>query len=78
VKTRIIDETEATVFVVLRCWHCFPYSQFVPFLKEHGLDLGVFFEQLFSNRISSFFGQDVIVSSMVLWTLWSLRAGAPA
>jgi Protein of unknown function DUF2834 len=45
-----------------------PYSQFVPFLREHGLDFGVFFEQLFSNRIGAFFGWDVIVSAMVLWT----------
>lgn len=44
-----------------------PYSQFVPFLREHGLDLRVFVEQLFSNRIGAFFGLDVIVSSMVLW-----------
>ncbi len=47
----------------------FPYSQFVPFLQEHGLDLRVFFEQLFSNRIGGFFGLDVIVSSVVLWAL---------
>jgi hypothetical protein len=46
-----------------------PYSQFIPFLREHGLDLRLFFEQLFSNRISSFFGLDVIVSSVVLWVL---------
>jgi hypothetical protein len=39
-----------------------PYSQFVPFVQEHGLDLRVFFEQLFSNRIGGFFGLDVIVS----------------
>ena len=45
-----------------------PYSQFVPFLREHGLDFGLFFEQLFSNRIGAFFGWDVIVSAMVLWT----------
>ena len=45
----------------------FPYSQFVPFLREHGLDLRLFFEQLFSNRIGSFFAWDVIVSSVVLW-----------
>jgi hypothetical protein len=45
-----------------------PYSQFIPFLREHGLDLGLFFEQLFSNRIGAFFGLDVIVSAMVLWT----------
>jgi len=47
----------------------FPYSQLVPFLHEHGLDLRFFFEQLFANRIGGFFGLDVIVSSMVLWAL---------
>lgn len=46
-----------------------PYSQFVPFLREHGFDLHVFFEQLFSTRIGAFFGWDVIVSSVVLWVL---------
>lgn len=45
-----------------------PYSQFVPFLLEHGLDIKLFFEQLFANRISGFFGMDVAVSSLVLWT----------
>ena len=44
-----------------------PYSQFLPFLREHGLDLRLIGEQLFANRISSFFGFDVIVSSVVLW-----------
>ena len=44
-----------------------PYSQFVPFLLEHGLNLQFFFEQLFVNRISSFFAMDSIVSSLVLW-----------
>lgn len=44
-----------------------PYSQFVPFIREHGLDLRLFFEQLFANRIGGFFGMDVIVSSVVLW-----------
>ncbi|MDY6938596.1 MAG: DUF2834 domain-containing protein [Cyanobacteriota bacterium] len=43
-----------------------PYSQFVPFLWENGLDIPLFLEQLFANRISSFFGWDVIVSSLVL------------
>ena len=43
-----------------------PYSQLIPFLREHGLDLRLFFEQLFSNRIGGFFGWDVIVSSVVL------------
>jgi hypothetical protein len=46
-----------------------PYSQLIPFLREHGLDLRLFFDQLFSNRIGAFFGWDVIVSSVVLWAL---------
>jgi Terpene cyclase DEP1 len=44
-----------------------PYSQLLPFLREHGLDLRLIVEQLFANRISGFFGLDVIVSSIVLW-----------
>lgn len=43
-----------------------PYSQFVPFLLEHGFNIPLFIEQLFSNRISAFFGMDVIVSIFVL------------
>jgi hypothetical protein len=46
-----------------------PYSQFIPFVLEHGLDIKLFVEQLFANRISGFFGMDVIVSSLTLWTL---------
>jgi Terpene cyclase DEP1 len=44
-----------------------PYTQFIPFLHQHGLNLGLFFDQLFANRIAGFFGWDVIVSSVVLW-----------
>ena len=46
-----------------------PYSQLVPFLWAHGLDLRLIFEQLFSNKIGGFFGLDVIVTSVVLWVL---------
>ena len=55
-----------------------PYSQLVPFLREHGLDLRLFFEQLFATPISGFFGWDVIVSSLVLWVFVAVegrRAG---
>jgi hypothetical protein len=55
-----------------------PYSQFIPFLREHGLDLRVFVEQLFSTRIGGFFGLDVIVSSLALFALVAIegrRAG---
>ncbi len=44
-----------------------PYLYFIPFVMEHGLDAGLFINQLFANRISAFFGMDVIVSSLVLW-----------
>ncbi len=44
-----------------------PLSQFIPFLAAHGLDLPLFFEQLFQTHVSAFFGMDVIVSSLVLW-----------
>jgi len=44
-----------------------PLSQLIPFLKTHGLNLTLFFTLLFSNRVSGFFGMDVIVSSLVLW-----------
>jgi hypothetical protein len=46
-----------------------PYSQFVPFLRDHGLDLRLFVELLFANPVGGFFGMDVIVSSLVLWVL---------
>lgn len=44
-----------------------PYSQFIPFLHDHGLELRLFFQQLFSTPVGGFFGMDVIVSSVVLW-----------
>jgi hypothetical protein len=44
-----------------------PYFSFVPWLRDHGFDLSVMVDELFANRISAFFGLDVIVSSVVLW-----------
>jgi hypothetical protein len=43
-----------------------PYSQFVPWLHENGLNLGLLVRQLFANRIGAFFGLDVLVSAVVL------------
>ena len=43
-----------------------PYSQFVPWLLEHGLNLSLFTSDLFANRIGAFFGLDVLVSAIVL------------
>lgn len=43
-----------------------PYSQFIPFLAQQGLDISLLFDHLFANRISSFFGLDVIVSALAV------------
>ena len=43
-----------------------PYSQFIPWVMENGLTLGLLVRQVFANRISAFFGLDVLVSSIVL------------
>jgi hypothetical protein len=55
-----------------------PYSQFIPFLREHGPDPRAFLDQLFATHIGGFFGWDVIVSSVVLWIMVAVegrRAG---
>jgi hypothetical protein len=44
-----------------------PYWQFVPWVAaHHGVPMSLFFRELFANRISAFFGMDVIVSALVL------------
>jgi len=56
-----------TIYLVL----CFlglllPYWQFVPWVLQHGMNLPLFVRELFANRISAFFGMDVLVSAVVL------------
>ncbi len=43
-----------------------PYWQFVPWAMQHGVNLPLFVRELFANRISAFFGMDVLVSALVL------------
>src|SRR5712692_4382625 len=43
-----------------------PYWQFVPWLVENGLNMPLFFQQLFANHIGAFFGMDVFVSAAAL------------
>jgi Terpene cyclase DEP1 len=45
-----------------------PYSQFVPWIAQHGLNLPLLLRELFANRIGAFFGMDVIVSAVALLT----------
>jgi hypothetical protein len=65
-------KTVYSVLFVLGC--ALPLSQLVPWVLAHGVDPGLFLRELFANRISSFFGLDVIVSAAVLlaWT-WDER-----
>lgn len=44
-----------------------PSSQLIPWLAAHGLNMPLFFSELFSTRIGGFFGMDVIVSAVVLF-----------
>ena len=44
-----------------------PYWQFVPWVvAQHGVPMRLFLRELFANRISGFFGMDVLVSAVVL------------
>jgi hypothetical protein len=45
-----------------------PYSQFLPWLAEHGPNVRLLFTELFSTRAGAFFGLDVLVSAVVLIT----------
>jgi hypothetical protein len=42
-----------------------PYSQFISYMLDGGLDVIVMLELLFSNRISSFIAMDLFVSAIV-------------
>jgi len=50
-----------------------PYVAFAPFVHLHGVNLELIFQQLFATPISSFFGLDVIVSTLVLWILVAIE-----
>jgi Terpene cyclase DEP1 len=60
VKLKTLYLTLCIVGVVL------PYWQFLPWLAANGMNFPLFFHQLFANRISAFFGMDVIVSAVAL------------
>ena len=50
-----------------------PYSQFLPWLNAHGLDLSLFVSELFSTRIGAFFGIDVLVSAVTLFLFMAVE-----
>lgn len=42
-----------------------PYYFFISFLMAHGLDAGLFIQQLFGTRISALFAVDLLLSCVV-------------
>lgn len=44
-----------------------PYAFFLAFLRQNGLDLELFVNQLFANNISTFFAVDLIISAATFW-----------
>ena len=53
-----------------------PYSQFVPWLLRHGLDLQLFVREMAANRLAMFFVLDVVMSAIVVIAFLRLEARA--
>ena len=53
-----------------------PYSQFLPWLFANGLDLTLFFNELWVNAISRFFALDVIASAFTLFCFIFMKQNA--
>src|SRR5215469_7735237 len=41
-----------------------PYWQFIPWVAANGLHIPLLVHELFANRVSAFFGVDVLISSL--------------
>jgi Terpene cyclase DEP1 len=52
-----------------------PYSQFLPWLAQHGPNIPLLLRELFATRMGAFFGLDVLVSAVVL-IIFIRREGA--
>jgi len=50
-----------------------PYAVFLPFVREHGLDMGLILRELFANRVSASFAADVILSSAAFWAFVAIE-----
>ncbi len=57
-----------TIFLILCVLGALlPLSQFASWVFENGIDVSLFFQDLFSTKIGGFFAMDVIVSVVVLF-----------
>lgn len=52
-----------------------PYLEFGPWLVAHGLNLRLFVQELFANRIGAFFGADVALSAVTVFVFAGLERG---
>src|SRR3954469_8912005 len=50
-----------------------PYAVFLPFVREHGLDMGLIVRELFVNRVSASFAADVFLSSVAFWAFVAIE-----
>lgn len=59
-------------FLIVCCFAgiVIPYWFALPFFQIHGANFGLFSEEVFGTRISSFFAADLIVAS-VIFLVWS-------
>src|SRR5687768_9310815 len=44
-----------------------PSWAFIPWFLENGMNIPLFIEQMFPNRVAAIFSIDVLISSVVLW-----------
>ena len=58
---------KATFLILCVLGTLLPLSQFVPWVIDNGLNMPLFFQELFSTKVGGFFGMDVIVSAVVLF-----------
>ena len=58
---------QSTYLILAVLGFVLPYFQLVPFMMDNGLNLSLFWSQLFANQISSVFAFDLLISSVVFW-----------
>ncbi len=46
-----------------------PYSQFLPWLAANGIDVPLFFRELFANKVAGAFAVDIILTAAVVCVL---------
>ncbi|MEV0132547.1 DUF2834 domain-containing protein [Dactylosporangium sp. NPDC050688] len=61
-----VRRLEALWLMLLLAGLVVPYTSALPWLFEYGLDVVRFRDDLFANRISTFFGWDVIIAVAVI------------